>query len=297
VKAGGWAAAGAILVGAAAAIAQVQPALAARLHRVQGDRDAYVLPPPAELRAMTLGYTAAAVDLLWAKLLVEYGIHHAEKRAFPDLESYLDGILTLEPDYRNVFTYADTLLVYRPPRGYERDARTARRVLEQGIAARPYDGETWLRYGDFLAFVAPSFLPDEAEIAEWRKRGAEALLRANELGAGANRAMTAAALLGRAGQRDAAIRQLEKSYAMTDDPDERARIERELGKLQASREGERVAAAMHAFEQRWAAELPFVSRTTFLLLGPQVDAAACAGPAKAHDPACSRSWSVVLGEE
>ena len=51
---------------------------------------------------MTLGYTAAAVDLLWAKVLVEYGIHHAEKRPFADLEAYLDAILTLEPTYKNV---------------------------------------------------------------------------------------------------------------------------------------------------------------------------------------------------
>ena len=50
-----------------------------------------VFTPPSQLRAMTLGYHAAATDLLWAKLLVEYGVHHHEKRKFPDLEKYVEA--------------------------------------------------------------------------------------------------------------------------------------------------------------------------------------------------------------
>ena len=282
---------------AAVCIRSVQAPLAERLHGVHETDDVYVLPPPRQLRAMTLGYTAAATDLLWGKLLVEYGIHHAEKRPFRDIEAYLEAILALEPDYPNVFKYADVLLVYRPPRGYEADARTARSFLERSLQARPFDGQAWLHYGDFLAFIAPSFLTDEAEIQAWRQKGAEALLRAGELGAGGTRMLSAAAMLGRSGQRDAAIRQLEKSYALTDDPAERERIAAELAALEASKTRERVVERVAALEEQWRAVLPFLPRAAFLLVGPRVDPWPCAGLQAGAEARCARSWPEALGPE
>ena len=53
----------ALLVVPALGVAYLQPRLAHTVHEVKQRDDVYVLPPPAELRAMTLGYHAAAVDL------------------------------------------------------------------------------------------------------------------------------------------------------------------------------------------------------------------------------------------
>jgi UPF0716 family protein affecting phage T7 exclusion len=43
-------------------VARLQPRLAARVHDVKARDDVYVLPRPNEIRAMSLGYHAAAAD-------------------------------------------------------------------------------------------------------------------------------------------------------------------------------------------------------------------------------------------
>ena len=84
----------AAIAAGALGVGWLQPRLAGAVHRVTAREDVYALPPPAELRALTLGYHAAATDMLWAKLLVENGIHHSEHRAFPDLDRYIDIVET-----------------------------------------------------------------------------------------------------------------------------------------------------------------------------------------------------------
>jgi len=291
-----------LLLGASSGVARLQPRLAATLHATKSREDVYVLPPPSQLKVMDLGYHAATVDMLWAKLLVEYGIHHQEKRAFPDLEKYMDAILGLEPRYAPLYRYGASMIVYRPPRGYEPDARRARALLERGIRERPDDWRVWQEYGDFLAFVAPSFLGNEEEIAVWRGEGAEALMRALSLGGDAKRAMSAAAILGKRGERDAQIRQLEKTYAMTDDEDDKQRIAAQLAALQDNRESdhklETVERHRRGIERECGNAAPFLpKRDLCVLVGPFPAPAACAGPAQADAPGCARTWGDLFAAE
>src|SRR5207237_966900 len=103
--------------------------------------DVYLFPPPAQLEAGTLGYRAAAVDMIWVKLRVEYGMHFVEQRPFPDVTHYLDAILQLEPDYPPVFKYVDTMLSFHAGDATADDARAVRAYLERGLRARPDDHE------------------------------------------------------------------------------------------------------------------------------------------------------------
>jgi tetratricopeptide (TPR) repeat protein len=203
---------------AAVGVAALQPHLARAAHAA-GQRDnVYSLPPPGQLHAATLGWDAAAVDGLWAKLLVEYGTHWGEHRDFEDTGRYADAILEIEPGYPPLYKIIDTMMVYRPLRGTAADARAAKRYLEMGTRERPNDAELWLRYGQFLAFIGASFLPDPAEQAAWQRQGAMAIGHAVELGATPDRALSAASLLTRTGQTEAAINYLERAYAFTEHP-------------------------------------------------------------------------------
>lgn len=276
-------------------VAVTQPALASALHASKAKDDVYVLPPPTQLRAVGLGHDAALVDLLWAKMVVEYGIHMAERRAFLDVTRYLDSILELEPDYAPVYQYADTLIVYnRPEGGTVEDAHTARRYLERGIKERPGDANVWLHYAQFLAFISPSFLPPGQELDEWRKEGGLALMKAVDLGADADRSVSAATLLTRYGEKDAAVRSLRRAYALTDDPQQQQLILNKLALLEASEQRELAVADVATIDGERHDRLPFVSRGTFLLLAPIVDPAACAGPQKSGARGCSREWADVL---
>jgi hypothetical protein len=269
------------------------------MHDIKMRSDVYLLPPPKHLAVLTLGYKAATVDLLWAKLLVEQGIHALERRAFPDLENYLDSIVELEPTYKPLYKYVDSLLAFRPPRGFEKDARRARDYLDRGLRERPMDPDVHQYFGDFVAFLGPSFLSDPAERDQWKRDGAHALMRAAELGGDRDRTRVASAvtLLGERGEREAAIRHLRTGLALTDDPDEQQHLLAKLQRLEASQQKAEIEQHLRIIDAQWQAHFPGVSRTAFLLLGPVFDPVACAGLEAARTKECSLHWPRRFQEE
>jgi hypothetical protein len=281
---------------AALAIGRVQPALAHTTHLVKESDDLYALPPPDELRALTLGYRSAAVDLLWAKMLIEYGSHHEEKRAFADVRNYLDAMIALEPDYRQPYRFADTLLFYKPgPAPDAKDIEAVRVYMNRAFQERPSDGDLFLQYGQFLAFTAVSVEPDSQRDA-LQAEGAKLMAHGVELGAETSRILSVATMLDRNGARAAAIDGLRRSYALTDDPKTRADIAARLTSLEGTAARDEAERAMKRVETRWSDELNFLSRGEYLLTGPLIDPLACAGPGRDTQPACAFDWSSALRE-
>lgn len=278
--------AAALTLACAVGIGLVQPALGSALKRAKRD-DLTYLPPPSQLRAMAFGYRAAGADLLWAKLVVEHGLRWEEKRAFPEISAYVDGILALDPDHPTLYEFVDSLLLFTPTGATEENTRLARKYLEQGAKQHPYDAKLWLQYGQFIAFLAPSYLKDKAEADQWRREGALAITRAVELGADADRALGATSILTKAGERKAAIAHLQRSYALSDDPETRRQIALKLQKLEAEVASE---PAVETVEREWRSRYPFLSRSATLLLGPHRDPAACAGPASHTKKECPPDW-------
>jgi hypothetical protein len=286
----------ALLALAIAGVGKTQPRLAAIAHAVKERHDVYVLPPPAVLHVGTLGWDAAAVDQLWARLLVEYGMHWSEKRDFEDAPKYIDAILELEPTFAPIYRYVDTLLAYRPLRGTEDDVRLARAYLERGMAARSDDYRLWIEYGQFLVHIAPSFLRDAKERDDWRRVGAEAMGHAVELGAHADEALSAATLLSGTGATSASIHFLERAYALTEDPsmsEIHETIRRRLVALEAHAMLEAADATAKVIDARWQREMSFVGRDHYLLLGPVMDPARCAGIAASRAVDCARDWASI----
>lgn len=290
----------ALFLASAGGVAVTQPRLARTAHDVRERDDVYALPPPAQLHFATLGWDSATVDLLWAGLLVAYGTHWSEHRDFKDIPKYLDAILELEPKYAPVYHFVDTLLAYRPLQGTDEDARLARHYLERGTREYPEDPRLWMRYGQFLAFVAPSFLRDRADADAWRKDGASAMGHAVELGADAERALSAAALLTSSGATAEAIRYLEHAYAFTEHPamtDVHEAIGRRLAALEVTAMRDAADTAARAVDARWKLEMPSAPRSLYILLGPVIDPSRCAGAVAGDDPACARDWgTAAFGE-
>jgi hypothetical protein len=282
----------AVLAAACTGIGVLQPRLASLVHRVKGSGDTYALPPPAQLRASTLGWNAAAVDLLWARLLTEYGTHWQEHREFKDTPLYANAILELEPTFWPLYNLIDTLLVYRPLVGTEGDARLARAFLERGTGNLPADWHVWVKYGQFMAFIAPSFLREQADREEWRKLGAEALGHAVALGADSDQALVAASLLTTGGARELAIRALERAYAFTPEKSEaHEQIAARLAALEARAQRDRNDEANRAIDAAWQRDLPYVDRDLYLLFGPLRAEGRCSGVASTRDPSCAVDWT------
>jgi tetratricopeptide (TPR) repeat protein len=276
-------------------VSQLEPRLASELHIIKDTDDIYPFPPPPILRLATLGYVAATTDTLWAKLLIEHGAHWGEHRPFGDLEHYLDAIVTLEPTFRPFYEYVDTLLCYRPMNGHEPDAKRAREYLERGTRELPTDAEIWLHYGQFVAFMGPSYLSSPEEQQAWRKEGALAIERAVSLGADVDRAIAASSLLrNRMGEDEAAAKFLERAYALTDDEAQRAEIAARLELMHQGRAIDCRRKTVHAVEARWRLDYLFLDRGTFSLVGPTPSAVHCVGAAASLEPACARDWDRAL---
>ncbi|RYE83136.1 MAG: hypothetical protein EOO75_19720, partial [Myxococcales bacterium] len=262
-----------LMAAAAGVIARVQPGQLASVTKVKETSDVYPLPPPEQLPTLSLGYRAAAADLIWARLMVVQGERLRDRRKLEYGARYFESIFALEPTYRRPWLLLDTILTFGAKKATAQDAYDTRRLFEQGLRARPDDAQLHLVAGGFMAYLAPSMIP-EAEYPAWRLAGAELLTRAVELGGGDSQtqwhALSGAGVLSRNGQRAAAVTFLERAYNLTDDAELRGEILKQLQAYQGEEAIERAQSLVRRFEEAWRDDMPYLSRTKMLLLGPKV---------------------------
>jgi tetratricopeptide (TPR) repeat protein len=282
--------------------------------RIKEAHDVFFLPQPRQVATLSLGYKAALADVLWAYVLVSQGLHSRQQRRFDNLGRLYDTVNELAPRWRTPYLLVDALFSFQAGQSSDDDTLRARRILERGVRARPNDAELWLNLGQYVTYVAPAtYLYDKPELRkQWRLEGARYLQRAAELGADANvawQALGGAVVLEKAGELDAAVRFLERVYAVTDDDELKADVERRLRALRIRRDRE-VAKREHERQQKLDAslasnaafqrrkklfhrlmrhDLPYITTNGALLIGPPPQPGSCAGPDH-HDAHCATNW-------
>ncbi|MEM6789665.1 MAG: hypothetical protein AAF715_19255 [Myxococcota bacterium] len=295
-----------LVAGGMSAVHAVRGALFATDQEVKNRRDVYFLPPPSQVEAMSLGYRYAVADVIWAHVLVTQGFRSKEKRRFENLNRLYDVIYRLDPQWRTPYLMADALLSFQASKMSYEDTLKVREILERGVKERPYDAEIWLNLGQFVSYLAPaSYLePDHPDVAaRWRREGVAYLARAAEVGGGDDRfawqALGGASILKKAGEQGAALRFLASAYERATDPELRQNIQWQLRRMEAASSDaanalkqlrlDAVRAREEAFKAAMREELPFISRTSALLMGPRPAPAACAG---GSDDAltCATDW-------
>lgn len=287
---------GLLFVTAVVGVSIVRPKLVEALDGTQQAVEIYTLPPPEALPAVSLGYRSALADLLFTKAIIAHAQHSERKQRYDAIADYLEAIIALDPTLRDVYRFADTLIVYHAVGEPTPELlRRAWRILETGLELRPGDADLWLSSGQFMAFIAPQWLKDEEEKKVFQAIGARQLSRAAEL-AGEGReniswqALAAVGVYTKAGERQAAISHLERAYLVTDSEEMREQIAVRLQALRQDAELDRIKRMTETFSQRWRDDLPFVSRTKLLVLGPDWDAARCVGE-RASTEGCEQSWA------
>lgn len=285
-----------LLIASILTVGYARPKLAESLTGVRDVSDIYTLPPPEALPAFSLGYRSALADLLFTKAIISHAIHAESKRRFDAVADYLEAIIALDPTLRDTYRFADTLIVYHAVGEPTPELiRRAWRILETGLDLRPGDADLWLSTGQFMAFIAPPWLDDPAEKAAFRALGARQLAKAAELAdehmeSISWQSLAAAGIFNEAGERQAAISYLERAYMMTDSEELREQIAMRLAGLKEDAELDRVRKVMDSFDEEWQRDLPFVSRTKLLVLGPKWEAANCVGK-RASEEGCAQSWA------
>jgi hypothetical protein len=289
-----------LLVAAATGIHDLRNALLAYTAKLREKSDSYELPSPEQVVVLSLGYRSAVADFLFAHVLVWHGIHYQEHRRLEFAAEYLDTVAALDPTFRETYYFGDTLISMQYGKPRREDYVRARQLLEKGLKARPSDTELWLSAGQYIAYVAAPWLEDEKEQAEWRLSGARILARACEL-VGSNEnipynCIGAARLFDKAGHREALIEFLERMLVASDDETLRSRVLAQLESALGERSEERLKERADRLRNAWKADLPFVSLTAELVLGPPTDTAACAGLGSKR-VGCATSWAAWRAEE
>ncbi len=261
--------------------------LAEAHHRITQKRDVYVLPAKNRAVAWSLGYRAAAADLIFGHVLVSAGVHMSEKRLFEFAAPYIETINELDPKFRDPYRYSDALITLQTVVVPEESYRQAREILLRGTRELPYDQQLWSAAGQFLAYLAPPRLHDPAEQAAFRQEGAQLMARACELiGSNENipyNCITATKFFTDAGNRAASTALLQKLLVVSDDPEIRAMANAKLASM-----GEQAHALR--FEKAWREDLSFVTHNFMATLGPRFDPAECAGKVAANGNACATSF-------
>lgn len=293
--------------GFAAALIAVSRAPAAETHhRVTETSDVYMLPPPEQVVAMSLGHRAAAADYLWATVLVEQGLHTQARRRFENLPYFVETINELDPTFREPYLLIDALTTFQTGGVPEPSVRKAREIMERGVREMPNDAELLVAAGSFIGLIAPSsYLSDPVEKEQWKLDGAALLARAAELGGDKKfvgwQALGGVNLLRKSGKRREAVQFLQNALAGTDDEELRERIKSMLDGMSQAEDAFEKSEQRRAFvgfrkrqdrfDQIWRTVYPLASKTAALVMGPPYDAAYCAGGAHAADERCAFDWA------
>lgn len=258
----------------------------------------YAMPSEEQLVVFSLGYRAAAADLLFGRTLVAAGIHFEERRIFHQLDAYLKGILALDPAYYDVYRYADTLLNLSTVEMPKENLWIAREIQERGLRQFPSDPQLWLSTGYFVGYSAPNRMsaPEEQkEKAEWRAAGAKILEHAcsiwDDLENLPDVCISTASVLSETGEREAAINALERLIAVSDDERIRQEALVRLRALTDERTASKRRKTLELLEELRGEDLPMVDRLRYQLLAPPNDVRECIGRREiASDVECATSF-------
>ncbi len=291
----------------AAALVVISRQPAADTHRrVKETSDVYVLPPPDQVVAMSLGHRAAVADYLWATVLVEQGLHTFDRRRFENLPYLIETINALDPTFREPYLLVEPLTIFQVNEVPVEDVRRAREALERGVKALPNDPEILLAAGSFIGMMAPSsYLTDPAEKEQWMLDGSVYLERAALLGDDKKfvgwQALSGFRMLRKSGKQREAVKFLERVLAGTDDAELQQRTREMLDKMAeadgAYQQSEARKAEVAARKRQERVDYlirthyRIVGRTGVRVMGPPYDVAYCAGGKNSADPRCSFDWA------
>jgi len=207
-------------------------------------RELIYLPSPGTARAMSFGFNQVAADWYWVRALQYFVEPAQELNQYRNLGDFLEVVVGVDPDFHYAYKFAGMSIPYDT--GRYRFANTDRAIdfLQRGVAKWPDDWQLRL----YLGFYLLNFRNDTASAAEQFSKAAPLP------GAPAYLKTFAGKLLTLSGDIDQGKLFTEQMLAVTEDPDERAKLKQRLKEIEAEGAMREVEAAAHRFrdqEGRW----------------------------------------------
>ena len=237
--------------------------------------DTFVLPAPAAVRTPAAGYTEAAADVVWTRMLLYYGAQTSQRRDPKFIAAYAEAIGSLDPYFRAPYAWAGHAIPLATTGFINPDnVETGIRFLRAGVARFPDDAELHGMLGYNLFYELPRWIDDDERIVRARLEGAEQLRREAALGGGAPwMALSATRALEQVNLDDLAARHLEESAWATDDPQIRQRILLRLATLRSNVDVQGIERAAATLERAWKERFPYLPQDIFLLLSTPAEQA------------------------
>jgi hypothetical protein len=138
--------------------------------------DANVLRPEVA-RALSLGHTEWATDVLWINASIYYGESLFAHLPARYIDRYADSMIKLDPAFRAPYLWGAASLLYRTVAPTRDDVLRAGEFLRQGVVRFPTDPEMHLELGMYLAFERAKLEPRGSPAAAAFRAGAGEHLR------------------------------------------------------------------------------------------------------------------------
>jgi hypothetical protein len=208
-----------LIAGALAAQAGVQRSFETAWPRRSFEQFLY-LPSGSHTKALTLGFSNLAADVLWVRAVAYFGGHILDDTDYPWLNHLLLQVTTLDPTFMYPYLWGGMALSLKPETGGESIA-----MLTRGMTNYPGD---W-RYPFYMGF--------NAFYNQFDSMRAAGLMRyaASLPGSPEYLPSLAASLLAQSGGVEAAVRFLETMAQGTRDESARANIRHKIEDLRAGR--------------------------------------------------------------
>ena len=207
-------------------------------------RELIYLPSPATARAMSFGFEQLVADWYWVRGLQYFVEPAQELNHYRNLGDFLEVVVGVDPDFHFAYKFAGISIPFDTGRYTFANTDRAIGFLQRGVAKWPDDWQMRL----YLGFYLLNFREDPAGAAEQFSRAAPIP------GAPPYLKGFAAKLLTLSGDVDRGRLCTEQMLAITEDPDERARLQQRLREIEAERALREVEAAARRFrdhEGRW----------------------------------------------
>jgi len=243
-----------------------QAALRARADEALfAEEESVYLPPVPVLRALGLGRNTFVADVVFLRAISYFAVHFVGDREFRWLDSLVDAVLELDPEFRKAYAWAATVVMYGG-RIDNTSVRASNRLLERALEHFPDDWEFHLQLGTNYYFELRTHNDEQGR--EWKRIGAAHIESASNLpGAPDWLPLTVATMHKRTGQQELAIRHLEEVYLRTSDENLREQLAAHLTILKSRHAIETLEVERKRFSEAWQASYPYVPGDLFLLLG------------------------------
>jgi hypothetical protein len=235
------------------------------------EADTMYLPDSRTLRALSLGHTELAADLVAARANVYFGSQIVAKAPQRHLTKYVNTAADLDPWFHRIYLSGAAMLIYNGREMTVDAILAACALLERGEERFPQDWEITFQLGFNKFYELPKLAGEgDPRVATWRQEGLEAMRRATLFdGVPFWLPNLVARLLTKEGSQELAIRHLEQAYAATSSAETREQIRGKLLQLHGEQLATRMEEERAAFERRLSESYPYVPEAFAIIAGPR----------------------------